>query len=41
VIKIPQKAVSFKVLIAMGNASGTIIADDVAAKELIEQPAVK
>lgn len=41
VIKIPQKAVSFKVLIAMGNASGTMIVDDVAAKEVIDQPAVK
>jgi len=41
VIKIPEKAVSFKVLIAMGNASGTMIVDDVAAKEVIEQPALK
>ena len=41
VIKIPEKAESFKVLIAMGNASGTLIVDDVAAKEVIEQPALK
>jgi len=41
VIKIPQKAVSFKVLIAMGNASGTMIADDVAAKVQADGPAVK
>lgn len=41
VIKIPQKAVSFKVLIAMGNASGTMIADDVAAKVQTDEPAVK
>ena len=31
VIKMPAKASSFKILIAMGNASGTMLADDVAA----------
>ncbi len=41
VVKIPEKAVSFKILIAMGNASGTLIVDDVAAKAVVEQPAVK
>jgi hypothetical protein len=30
-IKIPLKASSFKILIAMGNASGTMIVDDVSA----------
>jgi hypothetical protein len=32
VIKIPEKAYSFKILLAMGNASGTMLIDDVAAK---------
>lgn len=32
VIKIPDKAYSFKILLAMGNASGTMLIDDVAAK---------
>jgi hypothetical protein len=40
-IKIPAKAVSFKVLIAMGNASGTMIVDDVAAKVQADELAVK
>jgi hypothetical protein len=31
VIQIPEKAYSFKVLIAMGNASGAMIVDDVVA----------
>jgi hypothetical protein len=31
-IKIPEKAFSFKILVAMGNASGTMIVDDVSAK---------
>jgi len=31
VIKMPAKASSFKILLAMGNASGTMLADDVAA----------
>jgi hypothetical protein len=31
-IKIPDKAYSFKILLAMGNASGTMLIDDVAAK---------
>jgi len=31
-IKIPQKADSFKVLVALGNASGTMLVDEVAAK---------
>jgi hypothetical protein len=31
-IKMPEKAFSFKILLAMGNASGTMIVDDVAAK---------
>jgi hypothetical protein len=30
-IKIPDKAYSFKILVAMGNASGTMLVDDVAA----------
>jgi len=30
-IKIPQKAGRFKILVAMGNASGTMIVDDVSA----------
>ncbi|MCR8558064.1 hypothetical protein KXD93_10440 [Mucilaginibacter sp. BJC16-A38] len=33
-ITIPDKAVSFKILIALGNASGTLLADDVMAKEV-------
>jgi len=31
VIKTPDRAVSFKVLVAMGNASGTMLVDDVKA----------
>ncbi|WP_428330416.1 hypothetical protein [Mucilaginibacter sp.] len=31
-IKMPDNAMSFKILIAMGNAAGTLIIDDVAAK---------
>jgi hypothetical protein len=31
IIKIPQKAGSFKILVAMENASGTMIVDDVSA----------
>jgi hypothetical protein len=31
-ITMPDKATNFKILIAMGNASGTMIVDDVAAK---------
>jgi hypothetical protein len=30
-IKMPDKAYSFKILLAMGNASGTLLVDDVAA----------
>jgi hypothetical protein len=30
-LKIPDKAYSFKILLAMGNASGTLLVDDVAA----------
>jgi hypothetical protein len=30
-IKMPDKAYSFKILVAMGNASGTMLIDDVAA----------
>jgi len=30
-IKMPEKAYSFKILLAMGNASGTMLVDDVAA----------
>lgn len=30
-IKMPEKAYSFKILLAMGNASGTLLVDDVAA----------
>ena len=30
-IKMPDKAYSFKILVAMGNASGTMLVDDVAA----------
>jgi hypothetical protein len=33
--------VSFRILIAMDNASGTMIADDVAAKVQTDEPAVK
>jgi hypothetical protein len=32
IIKMPEKAFSFKILIAMGNASGTMLVDDVVAK---------
>ena len=32
IIKMPEKAYSFKILVAMGNASGTMLVDDVAAK---------
>jgi hypothetical protein len=31
-IQMPDKAYSFKILLAMGNASGTMLIDDVAAK---------
>ncbi len=31
IIKVPEKAYSFKILLAMGNASGTMIIDDVVA----------
>lgn len=31
IIKMPDKAYSFKILVAMGNASGTMLVDDVAA----------
>jgi len=34
-ITMPDKAVSFKILIAMGNASGTMLIDDVAANAVI------
>ncbi|MFI5139577.1 MAG: hypothetical protein ACHQIM_17285 [Sphingobacteriales bacterium] len=32
IVKMPEKAYSFKILIAMGNASGSMLADDVVAK---------
>jgi len=32
VIKMQEKAYSFKILAAMGNASGTMLIDDVSAK---------
>lgn len=40
-IKIPEKASNFKILLAMGNASGTMIIDDVTAKIVADQLAVK
>jgi hypothetical protein len=35
IIKIPEKAYSFKILLAMGYASGTMLVDDVAAKVVV------
>jgi len=35
VIKVPEKAYSFKILLALGNASGTLLVDDVAAKATV------
>ena len=40
-IKLPEKAFSFKILLAMGNASGTMIIDDVSAKALTPEEAAK
>ncbi len=33
-VKIPEGAVSFKIMLALGNASGTILIDDVSAKAI-------
>ncbi len=41
VIKMPEKAYSFKILLAMGNASGTMLIDDVAAKALTPEEVAK
>jgi hypothetical protein len=35
VIVVPEKAYSFKMLFALGNASGTLLIDDVSAKAII------
>jgi len=40
-IKMPEKAYSFKILVAMGNASGTMLVDDVAAKALSPEEVAK
>jgi hypothetical protein len=40
-IKMPDKAFSFKILAAMGNASGTMLVDDVAAKTLSAEEVAK
>lgn len=40
-IKVPEKASNFKILLAMGNASGTMIIDDVTAKVVADQLVVK
>ncbi|TWJ02345.1 hypothetical protein JN11_01317 [Mucilaginibacter frigoritolerans] len=34
IIQIPEKAYSFKILFALGNASGTLLVDDVSAKAI-------
>ncbi len=40
VIRIPEKAFSFKVLLAMGNASGSMVVDDVTAKAVSPEKVV-
>ncbi|MCS3736685.1 carbohydrate binding domain-containing protein [Mucilaginibacter dorajii] len=41
IIKVPARAVSFKILLAMGNASGGMIIDDVYAAVVNDQLVVK
>jgi hypothetical protein len=41
IIKMPEKAYSFKILVAMGNASGSMLIDDVTAKTLTPEEVAK
>jgi Carbohydrate binding domain len=41
IIRMPEKASSFKILVAMGNASGTMLIDDVTAKTLSPEEVAK
>ena len=40
-VKIPEGAVSFKIMLALGNASGTILIDDVSAKAIAPEEVAK
>ena len=40
-VKIPEGAVSFKIILALGNASGTMLIDDVSAKPIAPEEVAK